>query len=80
MSGSAGRQAPELEEAEAAEEVVRTKSFYLEPMKLEDAITRMDALGHDFFLYLDDEDGLISVVYKRLDKGYGVIQAENKIA
>lgn len=69
----------EIEE-EAAEEVVRTKSIYLEPMNLDEAITRMEALGHSFFVYLDEEDDLISVVYKRLDGGYGVIQAENKIA
>ena len=62
------------------EEVVRTKSFYLDPMDLEEAITRMEALGHDFFLYLDEEDERISVVYKRKDGGYGIIQSENKLA
>lgn len=61
------------------DEVVRTKSIYLEPMSLDEAITRMEALGHSFFLYLDDEDEEISVAYKRLDGGYGVIQAENKL-
>ena len=59
--------------------IVRTKSYYLEPMTLEEAVTRMDALGHDFFLYLDEEDDRISVVYGRRDGGYGVIQAENPI-
>jgi len=67
------------EEAEEADEIVRTKSIYLTPMSLEEAITRMDALGHSFFLYLDIDDNEISVVYKRLAGGYGVIQAENKI-
>ncbi len=61
------------------EKVVRMKSIYLEPMDLEDAITRMEALGHKFFLYLDQEDGLISLLYIRNDGGYGIIQAENKI-
>lgn len=61
------------------EKVVRMKSIYLEPMDLEDAITRMEALGHKFFLYLDQEDGLISLLYVRNDGGYGIIQAENKI-
>ena len=67
------------EMAEENDEVVRTKSIYLEPMTLDDAITRMDALGHTFFLYLDEEDEEISVVYVRQDGGYGVIQAENKL-
>lgn len=64
---------------EADEKVVRMKSIYLEPMDLEDAITRMEALSHKFFLYLDQEDGLISLLYVRNDGGYGIIQAENKI-
>ena len=66
-------------EEEEDEEVVRTKSIYLEPMTLDEAITRMEALGHSFFLYLDIDDEEVSVVYKRLDGGYGVIQAENKL-
>jgi len=59
--------------------VVRTKSIYLDPMTLDDAITRMEALGHSFFLYLDSEDNEVCVAYKRLDGGYGVIQVENKL-
>ena len=71
-------EAIEDEEAEV-EDIVRTKSIYLEPMSIDAAITRMEALGHSFFLYLDDEDDQICVAYKRLDGGYGVIQAENKL-
>lgn len=59
--------------------VVRTKSYYLEAMTLEEAITRMEALGHDFFLYLDKDDDRIAVAYIRKDGGYGVIEAENPI-
>ena len=49
-------------------------------MKIDEAIIRMEALGHDFFLYLDEDDDRISVVYIRRDGGYGVIQVENPIA
>ena len=74
------RRLKKAEEAkEEKDEVVRTKSIYLEPMSLDEAITRMEALGHSFFLYLDEEDDQISVAYKRLDGGYGVIQAENQL-
>lgn len=61
------------------DEVVRTKSIYLEPMTLDEAIARMDALGHSFFLYLDSDDEKISVAYKRLNGGYGVIESENDL-
>ena len=72
----------DLEDEEPKEQdvVVRAKSYYLQSMKIDEAILRMEALGHDFFLYLDEDDDRISVVYIRRDGGYGVIQAENPIA
>ena len=48
-------------------------------MNIDEAITRMAAIGHDFFLYLDVDDDEIAVVYKRDDGGYGVIQADNRL-
>ena len=70
-----------IEDAEEdKEEIVRTKSIHLEPMSIDEAITRMEALGHSFFLYLDEEDDEIAVVYRRIDGGYGVIEAENRLA
>ena len=69
----------DFDEEEGEDEVVRTKSIYLEPMSIDDAITRMEALGHSFFIYLDEEDDEISVAYKRFEGGYGVIQVENKL-
>ena len=72
----------DLEDEEPKEQdvVVRAKSYYLQSMKIDEAILRMEALGHDFFLYLDEDDDRVSVVYIRRDGGYGVIQAENPIA
>ena len=70
-----------IEDAEEdKEEIVRTKSIRLEPMSIDEAITRMEALGHSFFLYLDEEDDEIAVVCRRIDGGYGVIEAENRLA
>ena len=68
----------EKEEAEN-DEIVRTKSYLLSPMSMEEAITRMEALGHDFFMYLDVDDDMISVLYRRDNGGLGIIQAENKL-
>jgi putative sigma-54 modulation protein len=61
------------------EQLIRTKSIFLSPMTIEEAITRMEALGHAFFMYLDIEEKQISVLYRRVDGGYGLIQAENKV-
>lgn len=67
------------QEEEENEEIIRTKSYMLTPMSVDEAITRMEALGHDFFMYLDDEDQMISVLYRRADGGLGIIQAENAL-
>lgn len=69
----------EADMSEEDDKVVRIKSIFLEPMDLDEAITRMQALNHSFFMYLDSEDNLISLLYVRNDGGYGIIQAENKI-
>lgn len=69
----------EEEKESGPDEIVRTKSYYLTPMSIEEAVARMEALGHDFFMYLDEEDERVSVVYLRKDGGYGVIQAENQV-
>lgn len=58
------------------DEMVRVKEVYLEPMDMEEAITRMENLGHTFYLYRDKEDDCVSVIYKRYDGGYGVIQGK----
>lgn len=67
------------DEEEEEDTIVRTKSIMLTPMTIEEAVARMEALGHSFFVYLDSDDYQVEVAYKRLDGGYGVIQVENKL-
>lgn len=54
--------------------VVKLKRFDMAPMFEEDAIAQMEELGHAFFVYLDAETDGISVLYRRSDGTYGVIQ------
>ena len=58
------------------DEVVRTKTIEPDMMDLDEAIMRMEMLGHSFFIYRDDETREIAVVYKRNDGGYGLIETE----
>lgn len=58
------------------DEVVRTKTLVPEVMDLDEAIMRMEMIGHTFFIYTDNETNDISVVYKRNDGGYGCIECE----
>ena len=62
------------DEDDENEEIVRVKELNLTPMELDEAVTKMEALDHNFFVYLDSEDEKISVVYKREDGGFGVLQ------
>ena len=55
--------------------VVRTKRFPVKPMDIDEAIEQMELLGHDFFLF-QNQDGTHSVVYRRRDGDYGLIVPE----
>ena len=66
--------APTPAEEDAADNVVRTKRFALKPMAPEEAVLQMDLLGHNFFVFRDAESNQVSVVYKRQDGGYGLIE------
>ena len=72
---------PAYEEApvyeEATYDVVRTKKFAVKPMSVEDAIAQMELLGHDFFLFLNEEVNVMCVLYRRADGTYGLLQPEN---
>ena len=45
-------------------------------MNEEEAILQMELLGHQFYMYKDSDTNLVSVVYKRTDGNYGVIESE----
>jgi putative sigma-54 modulation protein len=46
-------------------------------MSVEEAILQMQLLGHNFFMFRnEDADGTVAVVYIRNDGGYGLIEEE----
>lgn len=52
---------------------IRRKVFATQKMTLDDAIDNMELVGHDFYLFIDEETGLPSVAYRRRGWSYGVI-------
>ena len=56
--------------------VVREKLFWSSPLTLAQALDEMELVGHDFFLYVDADSGLPSVVYRRKAYDYGVIHLQ----
>ena len=55
-------------------EIVRHKTYELMPMTPEEAILQMELLSHTFFVFLDMERDQASVVYKRNDGKYGLLE------
>ena len=53
--------------------VIRSKEFDAEWMTVEEAVDRMELVGHDFFLFIDGRTDRPSVVYRRKGWDYGVI-------
>lgn len=54
--------------------IVKVKRFAIEPMFEEDAVARMEELGHDFFVFVNAENERTAVLYRRRDGDYGLIE------
>lgn len=67
-----------IEPLEEKEEdvLVKTKTITPKPMDMEEAIMQMELIGHSFFVYRDTETDAISIVYRRNDGDYGLIETE----
>lgn len=63
-------------EEEEEDVLVKVKSITPKPMDMEEAIMQMELIGHSFFVYRDTETDSISVVYRRDDGDYGLIETE----
>ena len=54
--------------------LIREKVHVARPMALDEALTEMELVGHDFYLFTDSTTGCPSVVYRRRGWSYGVIR------
>ena len=54
--------------------IVKTKRLAIEPMFEEDALERMEELGHLFFVFVNAESEKLCVLYKRPSGDYGLIE------
>ena len=67
---------PPAEALPVAEEptIVKTKQFAVKPMTPEEAVLQLELVGHDFFVFRNDESDEINVIYRRREGGYGLIE------
>jgi len=54
--------------------IVSVKQFALKPMFSDEAVDALEDLGHAFFVFLNAETEHVSVVYRRHDGAYGLIE------
>jgi ribosomal subunit interface protein len=54
--------------------VVRVKDHPAEPISVDQALFQMELVGHDFYLFHDEETRLPTVVYRRHGFDYGLIR------
>lgn len=56
--------------------IERNKKFDMKPMSPEEAVLQMELIGHEFYMFRNIDTDEISVVYKRENGGYGMIEHE----
>lgn len=73
------RRMPVVEDDEADAEdgrVLRRKRFAIKPLTELEAVAQMELLSHDFFVFENADTGMVSVLYRRDDGNYGILEPE----
>lgn len=65
--------ASSFDEGNGTPEIIRSHSFFVKPMSVEEAVMQMDLLDKDFLVFTDDRSEEMNVVYRRKDGNYGLI-------
>ncbi len=68
--------AESVDESHVEPQIIRSSSFSVKPMSVEEAVMQMDLLHKDFLVYTDSTTEHLSVVYRRDDGNYGLIAPE----
>lgn len=56
--------------------VARRKRFAIKPMSVDEAALQMELLHHDFFAFLNADTDLVSVIYRRRDGNFGLLEMD----
>ena len=56
--------------------IVKRKKVELKPMDEDEAITQMELMGHDFYLFKNVETDKIAIIYRRKDNNYGLMEED----
>jgi putative sigma-54 modulation protein len=61
---------------ELGPKIVKSKQFSVKPMNPEEAVLQLELIGHDFFVFRNEETDEVNVIYRRRDGGYGLIEPQ----
>ena len=61
------------EQPEEQEEILREKLIEFTRLSVDQALLQTDLLGHDFFVFTNDQTGDVNVIYRRKNGGYGIL-------
>ncbi|MBS1706107.1 MAG: ribosome-associated translation inhibitor RaiA [Armatimonadetes bacterium] len=67
---------PEEEVPQQVFEIAERKQFLIKPMSVEEAALQLEMVDHSFFIFRNEENGSIEVLYRRKDGRYGLLQPE----
>ncbi len=65
--------AESIDEGRAEPSIIKTNSFHVKPMSVDEAVMQMDLLEKEFLVFTDSSSEEINVVYRRKDGNYGLI-------
>lgn len=58
-------------------EILRQKTFSIEPLSEDEAELALDTSDHSFWIYANKKNGKVNVMYRRKDGHVGIIEVEN---
>ena len=65
--------AQSIDEGHPEPVIIKSDTFHVKPMSVEEAVMQMDLLEKDFLVFTDSNSADINVVYRRKDGNYGLI-------
>ncbi len=66
----------DFEAEEEKVDIVKRKNLDIKPMDEEEAILQMQLVNHDFFVFKNLDEECVSVIYKRKDEKFGIINVK----
>ena len=66
----------DVDDEEDDRKIVKRKAIDTKPMDEEEAVLQMELLDHDFFVFKNVDEECVSVMYRRKDGNYGIINVK----